>query len=153
MKKVESKIKINATPETVIAAFTDPKMLNDWWGVERQLIQLRPGGIYSLAWKISESGFGYISTGIIDEYIFDKKLIIRNFVYFNPDKSILGPLSLSILATPNGNSTELYVCQDGYQKGGDWDWYYEAVRQAWPKTVEIIKNYLEKTNVQNIEKS
>jgi len=55
-------------------------------------------------------------------------------------------MSLSIFAKPKDGSTELYICQDGYQKGGDWDWYYEAVVQAWPKALEIIKDYLEKLN-------
>jgi len=86
MRQVEAKIDIDTTPELIISAFTNPKMLNDWWGVENQLIELRPGGIYSLVWKISESGIGFVSTGVIHEYIFNKKLIIQNFVYFNPEK-------------------------------------------------------------------
>ena len=32
----------------------------------------------------------------------------------------------------------------GYQSGGDWDWYYEAVTAAWPVVVKTIKDYLEK---------
>ena len=146
MRKVEAKIDINSTPEIIISAFTNPKMLNAWQGVERQLIQLKPGGIYSLVWKISESGIGFVSSGIISEYIHNKKLIIRNLIYFNPEKSILGPMSLSILVKPKENLTELYICQDEYQKGGDWDWYYEDVIEAWPKALEIIKEYIENLN-------
>lgn len=143
MRKVEAKIQISSKPETVLSVFTDSKKLSEWWGVERQLIQLKPGGIYSLVWKISEEGLGYVSTGIIDEYNSEEKLIIRDFVYFNSEKSILGPMSLSIIVKPNGKSSELYICQDGYQSGEDWDWYYNAVVEAWPKTLEIIKDYLE----------
>lgn len=143
MRKVEAKIEINSTLEIVLSAFTDPKKLNEWWGVERCLIQLKPQGIYSLVWKISKDGFGFISTGIIDEYIANEKLIIKNFVYFNSEKSILGPMSFSVFVKPKGNITELHICQDGYQKGGDWDWYYKAVREAWPKALELIKHYLE----------
>ena len=143
MRKVEAKIKIKSTPNLILSAFTDQKMLNEWWGVERKLIELEPGGVYSLAWNISESGFGYISSGIISEYIPNEKLIIKDFVYFNPEKSILGPMSLSIIVQPEGEFTLLYICQDGYQIGGDWDWYYEAVVEAWPKALEIIKNYIE----------
>lgn len=143
MRKVEANIKIKSTPNLILLAFTDQKMLNDWWGVERKLIELKPGGVYSLAWKITEAGFGYISSGIISEYIPNEKLIIKNFVYFNPEKSILGPMSLSIIVKQDGKFTDLYICQDGYQFGGDWDWYYEAVVDAWPKALEIIKNYIE----------
>jgi len=130
MRKVEAKIEINSTPKIILSAFTDPKMLNGWWGVERQLMQLKAGGIYSLVWKISETGIGFVSTGIIEEYVPNEKLVIKNFVYFNPEKSILGPMSLSIIASPNGSVTELYICQDGYQNGVDWYWCYNAVVQA-----------------------
>jgi hypothetical protein len=39
--------------------------------------------------------------------------------------------------------TELYLCQEGYGQGSDWDWYYEAVKQAWPAVVNTLKEYLE----------
>ncbi len=144
MRKVETKIAINASPQKIIKAFTDSKMLGDWWGVERNLIQLKPGGLYSLAWKITENGFGFVSTGIIKEYQFDSKLVIENFAYFNPERSILGPMSLTIKAMRKGELTELYICQDGYQDGQDWNWYYEAVVEAWPKVIQVIKDYIEK---------
>ena len=105
MRKVEANINIKSSPNLILSAFTDEKMLNDWWGVERKLIELKPGGVYSLAWKISEAGFGFISSGIISEYIKNEKLIIKDFVYFNPEKSILGPMSLSIIVTPDDRIT------------------------------------------------
>ena len=143
MRKVEANIKIKATPDKVLSAFLDEKMLKEWWGVERKLIDLKPGGVYSLAWKISEAGFGFISTGIISEYIPNEKLFIKDFVYFNPERSILGPMSLSIIVKTDDEFTHLSICQDGYQYGGDWDWYYEAVVDVWPKALEIIKDYIE----------
>jgi hypothetical protein len=38
----------------------------------------------------------------------------------------------------------LHICQDGYQVGGDWDWYYHAVMDAWPQALKQIKSYIEK---------
>jgi uncharacterized protein YndB with AHSA1/START domain len=37
MKKVEVNIQISTMPEIVIKAFTDPKMLNEWWNLEKTL--------------------------------------------------------------------------------------------------------------------
>ena len=105
-------------------------MLRDWWSVERSLIDKRPGGVYTLAWDISEKGFGFVTTGIIKEYKQDKLLVVNNLVYLNPDKPFLGPMSLTVRTEEKGKSTELYLCQDGYQSGSDWGWYYEAVKQA-----------------------
>jgi uncharacterized protein YndB with AHSA1/START domain len=143
MKKVEVTIDIHAKPGTIISAFTDPESLKGWWGVERTLIDKRPGGVYTLAWQISDKGFGFISTGVIREYVSDSLLIIDNFVYLNPEKSFLGPMTLTIKAKRKGDVSEFYLCQDGYQSGKDWDWYYEAVKEAWPIAAQALKKYLE----------
>lgn len=143
MRKVEVTTDIQATPSEIIAAFTETKMLREWWHVERSLIDKRPGGLYTLTWNISDKGFGFVSTGVIKEYQENSKLVVENFVYLNPEKSFLGPMILTIEAKEKPNTTSFYLCQDGYQQGADWDWYYEAVRQAWPQVVQKLKDYLE----------
>ncbi|MCB0610795.1 MAG: SRPBCC domain-containing protein [Lewinellaceae bacterium] len=143
MKKVEVRTHIRATPEKVIRAFTDPRMLAAWWGVERALVEERPGGAYTLAWSISDKGFGYVTTGIVAEYDPGRMIRIDRLVYLNPERSFLGPMSLTVEAASAGDLTEVYLCQDGYRSGGDWDWYYEAVRTAWPAVVQTLKSYLE----------
>lgn len=143
MRKVEVTIDIDVSPAVVIAAFTDIDMLKGWWGVGRALIEKRPGGLYTLAWNISDKGFGFISTGVIKEYHANSKLVVENFIYLNPEKSFLGPMILTIEAKEKLSTTALYLSQDGYQHGADWDWYYEAVRQAWPQVVQTLKDYLE----------
>ncbi|HTE25714.1 SRPBCC family protein [Flavitalea sp.] len=148
MRKVEEMINIRTEPEIIISAFTEPEMLLDWWGVQRTLIDKRPGGVYTLAWNISDKGFGFLSTGFIKEYQPGKLLVVDNFVYCNPEKPFLGPMSLTIHARKkNDGISELFLCQDGYQQGPDWDWYYEVVKQAWPEVVNTLKEYLEKNKV------
>lgn len=39
MRKVEVKINIRTSPEKVIAAFTNPDMLKEWWFVEKTIIE------------------------------------------------------------------------------------------------------------------
>lgn len=143
MRKVELTQYIATSPENVIDAFTDAKMLNGWWGVERTLIDKRIGGLYTLAWGITGNGFGYVSTGIIKDYDPEGLLFIDNFVYLNPEKPFFGPMSLLVQAHKKGSSTELLLRQDGYQNGGEWEWYYDVVKQAWPVVVQNLKNYLE----------
>ncbi|HMQ91447.1 MAG TPA: SRPBCC domain-containing protein, partial [Flavilitoribacter sp.] len=139
MKKVEVRTCIRTAPDKVIRAFTDPQMLADWWGVERALVEKRPGGAYTLAWNISDKGFGYVTTGIVAKYHPDRMIRIEYLVYLNPERSFLGPMSLTVEAAPIGEDTEIYLCQDGYRSGRDWDWYYEAVRTAWPAVVQTLK--------------
>ena len=147
MKKVEVTTSINNSPANIIGAFMDPDMLREWWGVERSLIEKRPNGLYTLAWNIGEQGFGYVSSGIIKEYRPESSLIIENFVYMNPERPFLGPMALTIEAKDKGGKTELYLCQDGYREGEDWDWYYNAVKQAWPAVVQNLKDFLEKRKI------
>ncbi len=148
MKKVEVTIEINTTGEKVISAFTDRQMLHDWWQVDRTLIEKKVNGLYTLAWNIGANGFGFVSSGIIKEYVSGSLLVIDKFVYLNPGKSFLGPMTLTIKVTSKKNSVELYLCQDGYQEGSDWDWYYQAVQTAWPIVLKELKNYLEKNGNQ-----
>ena len=143
MRKVEVTIPIQTKPETVISAFTEPEMLREWWGVERSLIENKVGGVYTIAWSISSNGFGYVSTGVISEYDPQHTLVISNFVYLNPEKPFLGPMSLTIKSKATASGAELYLCQDGYRDGGEWDWYYDAVKNAWPVVVDNLKKYLE----------
>ena len=144
MRKVENTISINVKPEKIFTAFLDPKMLRDWWGVERTLIEAREGGNYALVWGVSENGFSYVTTGRIETFEENKALKISNFLYFNPKMEILGPTCLSISVTDNEDVPALTVCQSGYLDGGKWDWYYNAVNESWPGVLTHLKTYLEK---------
>jgi len=143
MRKVEVNLSIKTTPERVIKAFTDSQMLRDWWKVERMLVETKSEGVYTLAWNISDKGFEYVSSGRIEKIDPKEELVISNLVYLNPERPILGPMSLTVKATPSKQGTDVYLCQDGYQSGEHWDWYYEAVKDAWPLVMETLKEYLE----------
>ncbi|WP_422359411.1 SRPBCC family protein [Reichenbachiella sp.] len=143
MRKVEVTLRINARPEKIINAFVDADRLREWWQVEQALIEPKEGGVYTLVWQVSANGIGYVSTGQIASYDSLKELRIENFVYLNPEKPPLGPMSLTVRATSIESGSELYLCQDGYGIGEDWDWYYEAVKQAWPELLNAFKTYME----------
>lgn len=96
-----------------------------------------------MAWNVSETAMAYVSSGIIKKYREDSELVIENLIYLSPDKEFLGPMTLTVQASETSGHTETYLCQDGYGTGGDWDWYYEAVKQAWPQVMPQLKSYLE----------
>lgn len=142
MRKVEAAIDIDQPASKIFDAFTEPSLLRSWWGVERCLIEKKQGGLYSLAWEASNKSFHYVSTGIITVFIPGKELLVDHFVYFNPDKKILGPTYLSIRLTENESKTTLHLVQGGYQSGDDWDWFYDSVKDAWPKVLISLKDFL-----------
>ncbi len=143
MRKVETAIEIHQPASIVFDAFIEPTLLKSWWSVESCLIEKKQGGLYSLAWEASSKGFHYVSTGIITVFIPRKELLIDNFVYFNPEKQILGPTFLSIKLQEESNCTNLRLVQGGYQYGGDWDWFYDSVNEAWPNMLEVLKKFLQ----------
>jgi len=144
MRAVESSILINSSPGKVIDAFLDPEDLKGWWGVHRSLVEKKVNGIWTVVWEISEAGIKYISTGLITTYEPRSHLEISNLVYLNPDKQILGPMKLELNAKAiQPSQTNLNLIQSGYQQGGDWDWYYKAVVDAWPFALGLLKKYLE----------
>jgi hypothetical protein len=71
-------------------------------------------------------------------------LLIDHLVYFNPEKPILGPTYLAIKLEEHNSTTKLRLVQGGYQYGGEWDWFYEAVKDAWPKVLQNLKEFLER---------
>ena len=144
MRFVQSSVVITKPPELVLSAFTEINHLKNWWGVERSFIELKRGGLYSLVWKISGDTMGFVTTGIIAEYLPACQLKIENLIYFNPQRPVLGPMELMVLTTPEEIGTTLTVVQRGYKNGPDWDWYYNVVKDAWPAVVLRIKDYLER---------
>ena len=143
MRKVETAIDIHQPASKVFDAFIEPALLKSWWAVDSCLIEKKQGGLYSLAWEAGSKGFQYVSTGIITVFIPARELLIDNFVYFNPEKQILGPTFLSIRLQEDNNFTAVRLIQGGYQSGGDWDWFYDSVKEAWPKVLEDLKKFLE----------
>jgi hypothetical protein len=149
MKQVEASVHINVSTRRATDAFLLPADLKGWWGVDRSLIETKQGGLYSLAWQLSDAGAKYISTGIIKEYIPAKELWIDKWAYFSPDRPILGPMQLIIRTHEIYSGTNLTVIQSGYQEGEHWQWYYEAVYNAWPQVLVQLKAYLENKYLSN----
>lgn len=144
MRQVQVEYEVGAPPERVISAFFAIDALRAWWHVERALVEPMVGGVYALAWGITERGFQYVTTGIVGAFDPARLLRIDRYTYFHPEREILGPMTLTIEAEPRvGRHAMMRITQDGYGAGADWDWYYETVRQAWPRVGKDIVRYVE----------
>jgi uncharacterized protein YndB with AHSA1/START domain len=145
-RSVEAFVHIQAAPQHVLDAFLRAELLQGWWGVERALVEPKEGGVYALGWNISKAGFKYVFSGVIGSYHPNRCLHITNAVYFNPERQLLGPMNLHMDVAEDRGGSHLHLVQDGYQSGQDWDWYYAAVKEAWPIALESLKKFLEKEN-------
>lgn len=144
MRKINAAININCTPSKITDAFLKEDMLKEWWKVERCFIQPHSGGLYTLLWKVTDAGFGYVTSGIITLYQPGIMLTIEKLIYLNPQHPVFGPMTLHIEVQQNETDCTLHLTQDGYKDGADWDWYYDAVKLAWPQVLNDLKFYLEK---------
>lgn len=149
MRTVEASITLDQSPQEILNVFIRPECLKKWWGVKRALVEPCRGGLYSLVWQASDQCIDYVTSGIITEYLPGCQLKIGNLVYINPARPVLGPMELLILTTPEDGNTQLTVIQSGYQTGPDWEWFYQAVKEAWPKALTQIKDYLESIEVRS----
>lgn len=147
MRAVTATCNIEAPSTRVLEQFVDVEAMRRWWSVDRGLVEPRAGGLWALAWEVSPQGFRYVTTGTIDVYEPGRRLEIVDLVYFNPKRSVLGPMQLFVMVQPSEEGTRITVRQDGYQYGEDWDWYHEAATEAWLATLELLKQYLEDTEV------
>ena len=143
MRHVETSISVHASPEATLQAFARVDAMRQWWGADRGLIEPREGGVWSLAWERSAAGFKYVTTGRIDVLQPGRRLGINNLVYFNPDRTVLGPMALTVTVVPTEIGCDLTIRQEGYQDGPEWDWYYDSVRAAWPEVAKLVKQYAE----------
>jgi uncharacterized protein YndB with AHSA1/START domain len=143
MRTVTAEITLNANPSVVLRAFVDIDAMKKWWSVDRGLVEARSGGVWALCWERSAAGFRYVTAGVIRSYHPAERLEIEKIVYCNPDHIIFGPMEIDVNVKADANGTHLTLRQDGYQKGAEWDWYYQAVLNAWPEALKMLKKYCE----------
>ena len=143
MRTVETRIHVAATPDAALNAFLELEAMRKWWHVDRGLVDPREGGVWAFAWERSEHGFKYVITGRIASLQPGHRLMITEMLYFNPDRPVFGPMTLTVEVSPAGSGCELTIRQDGYEDGPDWDWYYRVVSWAWPEVAKDIKQFLE----------
>ena len=143
MRAVEAKCQIDAAPNMVLPEFVNVESMKKWWGADRGFIEAKEGGVWFVAWTDLESGFKYVSSGIVSKYDPNQIVEISNFVNLNPDYPVFGPMTLTFTAKAVDGGCELQVRQSGYQEGEAWDWYHDAVTEAWPEVLKTFKTYVE----------
>ena len=142
MRAVSNSVDLALAPEAAIDLFLHPEHLRAWWGVERCLVEPHGGGAYTLVWQITPDGLGYVTSGVVQS-IGEESLQIGTVVYLSPQRPIMGPMSIEVIAQATPSGCRLTVVQDGYREGPDWDWYHEAVDTAWPLVLATLADYAE----------
>ncbi|MBT8231643.1 MAG: SRPBCC domain-containing protein [Saprospiraceae bacterium] len=143
-RSITSQVRIRRSPKDIIDALVNLDKLKEWWGVDSGLIQKKDGGLYTLTWMRNEDGIKFISSGQINLYNFRSHLYLEKVVYLNYQKPILGPFTIKYDVTEKDTYSLLTVVQGGFEKGGVWDWYFDATSEGWGQALSMLKMYLEK---------
>jgi uncharacterized protein YndB with AHSA1/START domain len=103
---------LDAMPETVYKAWTDPKQMARWWGPNRFTnpvceLDVRPGG----AWRIvmrAPDGVEYECSGVYREVVALQRLVFTNNAFDSEGKSLLEGVT-SVAFAAQGAKTKLTV--------------------------------------------
>jgi len=144
LKFVNSEIRIRSSAKTILSCLLYLKHLKQWWGVDSCFIEPKDGGLYALTWLRTFEGIKFISTGRIKFYNPRTHLHLEDMIYINSEKPILGPFTINFDVDESSTYSILSIKQRGFQKGGVWDWYFQAVSDGWPQALVMLKSYVEK---------
>ncbi len=135
-RSIETSIEIKAPPEAVWKALTDADELTRWFPMEARVTP-GPGGSIWTAWKGE-----FEDTARIEVWDPPRKLVLA---------SGIGAAGMPARLTQDytiearaGGTTVLRLVHSGFERGGDWDWEFDATRRGWDFELRGLRHYLER---------
>ena len=129
---------LDATPEEVFAAFTDPEMIVQWWGPEGYgsdwaELDLRVGGAIRIHMRDLNGDYDGIMAGSFVEIAAPHRLVFRITDHCGGapeifDAKAMSPTLVTIALRPVGSDrTELVLTQEGFldvatKEAHEWGW-------------------------------
>ena len=131
-RRIESEIRISATPEEVWNAWTDPASISRWFTDDARGKAV-PGG--TLVWVFR--GFGEMPYPVAVAEP-PGRLVLAGEI---PGR---GPFALEILIEQAGGVTTVRLVNSGFREGADFEEEYEGVRSGWDASLALLRHYLER---------
>jgi uncharacterized protein YndB with AHSA1/START domain len=140
--QIVAEMTIEASPETIFAALTQPEKLSAWWGDDRMYradkwsIDLRVGG----KWRSEGGPVGQPSRILVEgEYLeIDPPRVLA--YTWRPTWVEAPVTTVRYVLTPQGNGTHIVMTHSGFagnQKAME-------AHQGWPQVLGWLKGYAEK---------
>lgn len=128
---------IEASPEVVWAAITDPDQLVNWFPIEAA-VEPGPGGRLTYRWDTLE-GTCRIATWDPPRHLRTSWMEPGT----DPDGSSR-PLVVDWFLEGEGGHTRLRLVHSGFGEGSEWDEEYDGTRRGWTFELRSLKSYLER---------
>ncbi len=134
----QTEITINATPEQVWKALTDPVQLAGWFPIEAD-VEPGEGGRITLRW-----GQDYVIDCDILEWAPPRALRLLWEASAEGKFTFPGPTAIDIAIEGRGGETVLRLVHSGFRDGDEWDREYDGTRRGWRQELASLKVYLER---------
>ena len=130
-RSLEKDVFINATPERVFQALTEPAELERWF-VAKAEVDVRPGGTIRFEW-----GPGVFNVGKI--LVLDPPHCLS----YSWEVQTPSPTTVTFALTAEHDGTRLHVINTGFGEGEDWDRYYDLRNNGWNVHLTNLTTWLE----------
>ena len=130
-RTLEKEIFINASPERVFRALTEPAELERWF-VQKAEVDLRPGGAIRLEWAPDAVEIGTILV------VESPHRLSYSWHALEPSPTII-----TFELTVENGGTRLRLTHTGIGAGEDWDRYYTSVKSGWSAHLGDLAAWLE----------
>ncbi|HXV75142.1 MAG TPA: SRPBCC domain-containing protein, partial [Candidatus Polarisedimenticolaceae bacterium] len=139
-RTVEMEIEIDAPPEAVWKALTDPDELVRWFPIEARVDPGEGGNIF-LGW-----GAGMEGNCRIERWQPNQRLTTGWVEGFGEGAAALDrePLVVDYRLDGRGGSTVLRLVHSGFGAGEKWDEEYHGVSRGWQFELRSLRHYLER---------
>jgi uncharacterized protein YndB with AHSA1/START domain len=131
-RRIETAIRIAASPEEVWQAWTDPAAISRWFTDDARG-EAVPGS--TLVWVFR--GFGEMPYPVAVAEP-PGRLVLAGEI---PGR---GPFALEILIEQTGGATTVRLVNSGFREGVDFEEEYEGVRSGWDASLALLRHYLER---------
>jgi uncharacterized protein YndB with AHSA1/START domain len=131
-RRIESEIRISATPEEVWNAWTDPASISRWFTDDARGKAVSGG---TMVWVFR--GFGEMPYPVAVAEP-PERLVLSGEI---PGR---GPFALEILIEQAGGVTTVRLVNSGFREGADFEEEYEGVRSGWDASLALLRHYLER---------
>jgi uncharacterized protein YndB with AHSA1/START domain len=142
-------ITINASCETILAAFFDHGRLSEWWHISRSLCVPRSLGCYAVEWESTSNRddilgrLGGVFHGTVMSFDPHHEFFVAEAYWMAPDGEPLGPMAFEVTCSADGPGTMLRVRQSGAETSQRANRYYEVVNEGLAVSLQRLKALLE----------
>lgn len=150
-RSIEIEIPINASPEAVWKALTDPGELTRWFPLEAR-VEPGEGGAIALSWGQGMEGENRIRIWQPDRRLqtgwfapteaFGNKAEVHSHT-FRDDPETARTLLVDYQLEGKGGSTVLRMVHSGFSTDAKWDEEFKAHQRGWNFELRSLRNYLE----------